>query len=51
VWAALRLARRGQESEEVRQMRGQMESRWGEISGHLASVAARYDEAYARLRG
>ena len=49
VWAALRLARRGEESEEVRQVRGEMESRWGEISGHLDAVAGRYDEAYARL--
>jgi hypothetical protein len=51
VWSALRLARRGKDSEEVREMRSQLERRWGEIAGHLGSVAARYDEAYARLHG
>ena len=51
VWPALRRARRGEESPEVRQMRTQLERRWNEISGQLAAVAARYDEAYDRLRG
>ena len=51
VWSALRLARRGKDSEEVRQMRREMERRWGEIAGHLGSVAARYDKTYARLGG
>lgn len=51
VWSALRLARAGKESEEVREVRAQLEARWGEIAGHLGLVAARYDEAYARVSG
>ena len=51
VWSALRLARRGKDSEEVREMRSQLERQWGEIAGHLGAMAARYDEAYARLGG
>lgn len=51
VWSALRLARRGKESEEVREMRSQLEGRWGEIAEELGSIAARYDEAFVRLRG
>lgn len=51
VWPALRRARRGEESEEVRQTRNQLERRWNEISEHLSAVAARYDDAYARKRG
>jgi hypothetical protein len=51
VWPALRRARRGEESEEVRQTRSQLERRWNELAEHLGGVAARYDEAYARKRG
>jgi hypothetical protein len=50
VWSALRLARRGQDSEEVREMRTQLERRWSEIAEHLGSVAARFVEVHARLR-
>lgn len=51
VWPALRRARRGEESDEVRQTRNQLERRWNELSEHLSAVAVRYDEAYARKRG
>jgi len=51
VWSALRLARRGKDSEEVREMRSQLELSWSEIAGQLGLVAARYDEAYERLHG
>jgi hypothetical protein len=51
VWPALRRARRGEEAEEVRETRNLLERRWSEIAEHLGSVAARYDEAYARHRG
>lgn len=51
VWSALRLARRGKDSEEVREMRSQMERQWSDIAGHLRLIAARFDEAYERLRG
>lgn len=51
VWPALRRARRGEESDEVRQTRKDLERRWNELGGHLSAVAARYDEAYARKRG
>lgn len=51
VWPVLRRARRGEEAEEVRQTRRQLEGRWGEIAEHLGALAARYDEAYARRRG
>ncbi len=50
VWPALRRARRGEEAEEVRQMRSEMEGRWGELAEQFRLLAARYDEAYARLR-
>jgi len=50
VWPALRRARRGEEAEEVRQMRSQLEGRWGELAEAFSAVAARYDEAYARLK-
>jgi hypothetical protein len=51
VWPALRRARRGEEPDEVRQARNQLERRWNELAEHLDAVAARYDEAYARKRG
>jgi hypothetical protein len=51
VWSALRLARAGKETEEVREMRSQMERQWSEIAGHLGSIAARYNEVFERLRG
>jgi hypothetical protein len=51
VWPALRRARRGEESDEVRQTRNLLERRWTELAEHLGGVAARYDEAYARKRG
>ena len=51
VWPALRQARRGEESDEVRQTRNQLERRWNELAEHLGAMAARYDEAYARKRG
>lgn len=51
VWPALRRARRGEEPDEVRQTRNQLERRWNEFAEHLGDVAARYDEAYARKRG
>ena len=51
VWPALQRARRGEESDEVRQTRNQLERRWNELAEHLGAVAARYNEAYARKRG
>lgn len=51
VWPALRRARRGEEAEEVRQVRSQMEGHWTEAAADLRSLAARYDAAYARLSG
>jgi hypothetical protein len=51
VWSALRRARRGEEAEEVRQARTQLEGRWDEAAGDLRSLAGRYDAAYARLGG
>ena len=51
VWPALRRARRGEEADEVRRTRNQLERRWNELAEHLGVVAARYDEAYARKRG
>jgi hypothetical protein len=51
VWSALRRARRGEEAEEVRRTRSRVESQWGQASVQLGAVAARYDEAYARLAG
>jgi len=51
VWPALRRARQGEESDEVRQTRNQLERRWNELSDHLDAMAARYDEAYARKQG
>jgi hypothetical protein len=51
VWPALRRARRGEDAEEVRQVRSEMEGHWDEAAGDLQSMAARYDAAYARLGG
>lgn len=51
VWPALRRARRGEESEEVRQVRDELEGHWTEAAADLRSAAARYDAAYARLSG
>lgn len=51
VWPALRRARRGEEPEEVRQVRSELEGHWDEAAGDLRSLAARYDAAYARLAG
>ena len=51
VWPALRRARRGEEAEEVRQVRSELEGHWDEAAGDLRSLAARYDAAYARLGG
>jgi phage shock protein A len=51
VWPALRRARRGEEADEVRETRNQLERRWNDLAEHLGEVAARYDEAYARKRG
>jgi hypothetical protein len=51
VWSALRRARRGEEAEEVRQARSQLEGGWDEAAGDLRSLAGRYDAAYARLGG
>ena len=51
VWPALRRARRGEEPEEVRQVRSQMEGQWTEAAADLRSLAGRYDAAYARLNG
>ena len=51
VWPALRQARRGEEPDEVRQTRNQLERRWSEFAEHLGDVAARYDQVYARKRG
>lgn len=50
VWPALRRARRGEEADEVRQTRNQLERGWNDLAEHLRAVAARYDEAYARKR-
>jgi hypothetical protein len=51
VWPALRRARRGEDAEEVRQVRDQVEGHWSEAADDLRSLAARYDAAYARLGG
>jgi len=51
VWPALRRARRGEDAPEVRRLRSQMERGWSGVAGELAQAAARYDEAYGRLRG
>lgn len=51
VLPALRRARQGDEPEEVKQTRKQLELRWNEVAEHLGAVAARYDEVYARRRG
>jgi hypothetical protein len=51
VWPALRRARRGEDAEEMREVRSQMEGHWDEAAGDLRSLAARYDAAYARLGG
>lgn len=51
VWPSLQRARRGDESDEVRQTRNQLERRWNELAEHLGDMAARYDEVYARKRG
>lgn len=51
VWPTLRRVRRGEEAEEMRQVRSQMEGHWDEAAGDLRSLAARYDAAYARLGG
>src|SRR5688500_8730169 len=37
VWPALRRARQGEESDEVRQARNQLERRWNELSEHLSA--------------
>lgn len=50
VWPALRRARRGEEAEEVRETRNQLERRWNEVAEHLGAIADRYDEVYARKR-
>jgi hypothetical protein len=51
VWPALRRARRGEQSEEMRQVRSEMEGRWGEAAEDLRTLADRYDAAFARLGG
>jgi hypothetical protein len=51
VWPALRRARRGEEADEVRETRTQLERRWNEVAEHLGAVADRFDEVYARKRG
>jgi hypothetical protein len=51
VWPALRRARRGEDAEEVRKVRSELEGRWDEAAGDLRTLAARYDAAYARLAG
>lgn len=51
VWPALRRARRGEQAAEMRQVRSEMEGRWGEAAEDLRSLAARYDAAHARLGG
>ncbi|HEX6913308.1 MAG TPA: hypothetical protein VF142_23080 [Longimicrobium sp.] len=51
VWPALRRARRGEEAEEVRQVRSELEGHWAEAAADLRSLAARYDAAHARLNG
>jgi hypothetical protein len=48
VWPALRRARRGEEADEVRETRNQLERGWNDLAEHLRTVAARYDEVYAR---
>jgi hypothetical protein len=48
VWPALRRARRGEEADEVRQTRSQLERGWSDVAEHLRAMAARYDEVYAR---
>lgn len=50
VGEMLRRARRGEEDAALRQTRGEMEARWGDVAGHLDTVAARYDEVYRELQ-
>ena len=49
--SAIRLQGTGEDALEVRRLRSQMERGWSGVAGELAQAAARYDEAYARLRG
>jgi hypothetical protein len=51
VWPALQRARRGEEADEVRQTRNLLERRWSDFAEHLTTVAARYDQVYARKLG
>jgi hypothetical protein len=46
----LRRARRGEEDDDLRQTKGKIEARWGDVAGHLETVAAQYDEAYRQLQ-
>lgn len=46
----LRRAREGHEEEAMQQAREPLEQQWGETAGYLATVAARYEEAYRRLQ-
>jgi hypothetical protein len=48
VWPALRRARRGEEADEVRQTRSQLERGWSDVAEHLRAMASRYEEVYAR---
>lgn len=51
VGEMLRRARRGEEEDEaLRGTRGKIEERWGDVAGHLESVAARYEEVYRELQ-
>lgn len=50
VGPVLRRARRGEETDEVRQTRNLLERRWNDVAEHLDSLAARYDAAYAQKR-
>ncbi|HYW09089.1 MAG TPA: hypothetical protein VE913_19170 [Longimicrobium sp.] len=51
VWPALRSARRGEEAAEVRETRNLLERQWNDVAEHLNSLAASYNELYARQRG
>ncbi len=46
----LRRARRGEEDDDLRQTKGELEDRWGDVAGHLETVAVQYDDVYRQLR-
>jgi hypothetical protein len=50
VGEMLRRARQGEEDDALRRTRGEIEARWGDVAGHLDTVAAQYEEVYRELQ-